>query len=215
VLDLACGSGEKTSLLTEALGPAARLVGVDLLRSVPQYGPTLFVVGDAHSLPLRDACVDSAVCIAALGLFADQAMALRELRRVLKAGAAALVVTADYSWAQMIEWPDDLAMVLSSALSEPRRSNLFDAGVGQLMSSAGFADVRTRTFRLDGMPDPWRGELALLPWPAMRPLVAHTMSGADLARCDDVAARGEIELVERAIVVQASVAPGTGSGRTE
>ncbi len=85
---------------------------------------SLPLCADAHALPLRDGCLDGAVCIAALGLFAAPLAALAELRRALRPGGRALIVTATQRWAEIIPWPDDLAQALVSALTDDGRRTI-------------------------------------------------------------------------------------------
>lgn len=226
LLDLGCGAGEKLGLIARHCRPA-RVLALDrdraalqrfaagqqptagdagvrpasrLLLNAPCARP---LAGDAQALPLRAACCDAACCIAALGLFADQHMALRELRRVLRPGGAALVVTATQRWAELTRWPDDLAAQMLAALHPQRAADLWQPGAsedvaGELVSAlrrAGFARVRARAFLLDGGA-PLQAELALLPWAALRPPLQRTLDPAALARCEALAATAEIELCE-------------------
>lgn len=78
VADLACGRGATLDLLADRglLG-----IGVDLHASHPRS-----VRADAHALPLRTAAYDGAVVECSLSTFRDPALALAELRRVLRPG---------------------------------------------------------------------------------------------------------------------------------
>jgi SAM-dependent methyltransferase len=227
VLDLACGAGEKTALLAEALGPGVRLLGLDIDRGAMRDGrpktedrrpktedeqappqstvhrPPSTVCADAHALPLRDTCLDAAVCIAALGLFAEPVVALRELRRTLRPGAPALVVTATQLWARVTRLPPGLARLLVSrrrgaAHETPRASADVAGELEALLADAGFRAARARGFLLEP-GEPALLELALAPWPALRPLAASLLAPTDLARCDERAADAEVELVPVAL----------------
>jgi ubiquinone/menaquinone biosynthesis C-methylase UbiE len=103
VLDAPCGWGRHTELLAEA-GCAA--CGADLsyvllqraARRVRQARATAcYAACDIRALPFRDASFDAAINVfTSLGLFlndADDLAALRELRRVLRAGGALLLET--------------------------------------------------------------------------------------------------------------------------
>jgi ubiquinone/menaquinone biosynthesis C-methylase UbiE len=96
MLDLATGTG----LLARSIAQTNKFViGVDIahkalitaqrlsMRQIP------FVVGDAHTLPFADECVDLVTCGLGLSHFPDVSMALREVRRILRTGGR-LVVTA-------------------------------------------------------------------------------------------------------------------------
>lgn len=225
LLDLACGAGEKLALIARHCRPA-RILALDrdraaLLR-LPQDGEPrtqdgapkplaansrrpIPLAGDAHALPLRSGCCDAACCIAALGLFADPAAALRELRRALRPGGAALVVTATQRWVELTRWPDDLAAQIFRALrsaparaADPWEPGASEDVAGELAAAlvqAGFARVRARAFLLDGGAPP-QAELALLPWAALRPRLQHALDPAALARCAAAAAEPAIELRE-------------------
>lgn len=74
-----------------------RVVVVDaepemLAHAVRKLGPGRAVVGDAERLPVGDGSVDCSMMVNAVHLFTDAAAALREARRVIRAGP--LVVTA-------------------------------------------------------------------------------------------------------------------------
>jgi SAM-dependent methyltransferase len=184
------------------------------------------IVADAHALPLREACLDAAFCIAALGLFADPQAALDELRRALRPAAPALLVTAERMWAPLIRWPEELAARLCErlqAIHGGHGEHGFDEGTSlrvprcppwinnpdlgdnlvALLAAAGFAAAHVRAFLLEDAPHPLRLELPLLPWPALRPLAAGALAPSDLERCDVIAAQADIELSSVALVALA------------
>ena len=96
VLDAACGTGLVAFGAARAVGPAGRVVGVDLsgamveaarrsarLRNVANV---TFARMDAEALALPDASFDVALCALGLMYVPEPAAALRELRRVLRPG---------------------------------------------------------------------------------------------------------------------------------
>ncbi|HEU4323158.1 MAG TPA: class I SAM-dependent methyltransferase [Roseiflexaceae bacterium] len=224
LLDLASGPGDKLPLLAEVC-PDARLLALDIDRAAlreigsaqlktqnSKLKTPLWVAADAQALPLRAGCLDAACCIAALGLFADRRAVLAELRRVLRPGGAALLVTSDQRWVELIPWPDELAAVVLAALRDDQEAweLLATEDVGGELTGAlggvGFVDVAVRAFLLDAGA-PLRAELPLLPWADLRPRLDGRLDPATLARCDAVAREAEIELrplvlVARAVGVQ-------------
>jgi SAM-dependent methyltransferase len=102
VLDVACGTGVVARAAAGRVGPAGRVVGVDLnpgmiavARSLPTPGgaPIEWVERSALDLRLQDATMDVALCQQGLQFFPDKALAMREMRRVLaRRGRLALSV---------------------------------------------------------------------------------------------------------------------------
>lgn len=109
-LDLACGPGAKTPWLAALAAPGALVLGLDRDRGALRTAlPGCWAVADAHALPLRAGSVDLAWCVAALGLFADQELALAELRRVLRPGGTLVVAVAGERWVRLRPPPEDRA----------------------------------------------------------------------------------------------------------
>jgi ubiquinone/menaquinone biosynthesis C-methylase UbiE len=98
VLDVACGTGIVARTAAERVGPAGRVVGVDLneamLTVARRVCPGLvFHRGDALALPVDDGSFDVALSQMALMFFPDRAGALAELRRaVVPGGTVGLLV---------------------------------------------------------------------------------------------------------------------------
>ena len=95
VLDVACGTGVVTRIAAQRVGPQGKVTGVDLnagmisvARSLPagDGAPIEWREGSALALPLPDASVDAVVCQQGLQFFPDKALALREMRRVVRSG---------------------------------------------------------------------------------------------------------------------------------
>jgi ubiquinone/menaquinone biosynthesis C-methylase UbiE len=95
VLDVACGTGVVARAAAKRVGPAGRVVGVDLnpgmiavARSLPATSdaPIEWLERSALDLRLQDASFDVVLCQQGLQFFPDKAVALKEMRRVLDHG---------------------------------------------------------------------------------------------------------------------------------
>ncbi|UTW03821.1 malonyl-ACP O-methyltransferase BioC [Amphritea atlantica] len=99
VLDLGCGTGYFAPLLTEQLNPQ-QLVCLDLARGMLEYARqtrvtpnTLWLCGDAESLPLADNSVDLIFSSLAIQWCEDLPALFSEVSRVLKPGGRFLFST--------------------------------------------------------------------------------------------------------------------------
>lgn len=95
VLDVACGTGVIAREAAKRVGPAGRVVGIDLnpgmiavARSLPALdgAPIEWVEGSALDLDLDNSSFNVVLCQQGLQFFPDKALALREMRRVLDRG---------------------------------------------------------------------------------------------------------------------------------
>lgn len=101
VLDVACGTGVVAIAAARAVGPAGRVLGVDLADAMVQASrqralglglwPVAFERMDAEQLLLPDAHFDLAMCSLGLMYMPDPDAALRELHRVLRPGGRAVL----------------------------------------------------------------------------------------------------------------------------
>ena len=212
VLDLACGAGDKLSLLREYCGREAQFIALDIDHSAVvaiQQGitPASGIVGDALALPLPDASCTTVFCIASLGLFANAQLALSEIHRVLQPGGCAFIVTATQLWVQVTHWPDRLVGAYEQALAAGSSPLLatpdLHEQIGQLLHQTGFAAPRVRALLLDSSIPPIQAELSLLSWNSIQPIVAPYLSPTDLELCDQIAASVEIELCPMVLVAVA------------
>jgi ubiquinone/menaquinone biosynthesis C-methylase UbiE len=93
VLDVGTGTGVLVPHLLRAIGPAGKVVAVDLspemlalARQKGFPGNVDFLQADVHRIPLPDAAFDRVICNAAFPHFADRARSLGEMIRVLRSG---------------------------------------------------------------------------------------------------------------------------------
>lgn len=101
VLDVACGTGVVSVAAARAVGPAGRVLGVDLADAMVQASRqraqgvglrhAAFERMDAEQLQLPDAGFDLALCALGLMYVPDPDAALRELHRVLRPGGRAVL----------------------------------------------------------------------------------------------------------------------------
>ncbi len=108
VLDVACGPGNFTRFLADALADAGRgdalVIGLDasepmLARAAADTARAdldehvAYVLGDARELPFEDGSVDAVCCYAALYLVPEPMRVFAELVRVLRPGGRLAVMT--------------------------------------------------------------------------------------------------------------------------
>jgi len=89
-IEVGCGSGWNSEVLTYLLGRPIRYMGLDYSKAMVRLGkrcyPNLrFVVGDAARLPLRDAACDILISGTVLMHLLGYSQAIRESRRVARA----------------------------------------------------------------------------------------------------------------------------------
>ena len=104
--DVGCGNGNYLRALAAA-GHRGPVMGVDLSAGM---GP--HAVGDVASLPLRSASADVALCMHVLYHLPDQAAGAAELRRIVRPGGQALLVTNSVDHVREM---DDLAAEIAGA----------------------------------------------------------------------------------------------------
>ena len=93
VVDLGCGTGNLTSVLTEILGPGGTVTAVDfsgamlaVARNKVCDPRVRWLVADVERLPLEDGSIDRVICFSAWPHFPDPSAAARELHRILRPG---------------------------------------------------------------------------------------------------------------------------------
>lgn len=163
VLELACGTGIVTRQLAGRLGPSDRLTATDLNQAMIDIAReklradarVSWQAVDATSLPFEDNAFDAIVCGFGIMFFPDRPSALRETRRVLRAGRQLLFNT----WDRLSECPVFAAAdaeIHACFPDDPPRFyevpfGMSDAGaIERLVRDAGFADVAVERVRFAG-----------------------------------------------------------------
>lgn len=144
VADLGCGAGH----LLAAIAPQVReVVGVDNTAAMldaarhrcADLGNVRLLEGELHDLPLEDGAADVAVMALALSYVAEPPAALREMRRIVRAGGRAVVIDV------AAHDRDDLREQLGQTRLGFEAEELRD-----LLADAGFASPAVRALE----PDP-------------------------------------------------------------
>ena len=179
VLDLACGTGFVARAAAARLGPAGRVVGVDLnaamLAVARRYAPAGAAVewheASAHELPLPDASFDAVVCQQGMQFFPDLTRALAEVVRVSRDGARVGATVwsdlelspyflAQYHVVETILGPDEVATFISAVSAGDR--------VEQAFRAAGLRDVDRRQVigqvHIPSLDTFIQGHLSAVPW---------------------------------------------------
>jgi SAM-dependent methyltransferase len=168
VLDVGCGNGGYLGTL-RARGHRGLTCGADLsvgmLHSARRATDGPLLVSDAQALPFADDSFDVALAMHMLYHLPDRAAAISELRRVLRPGGVALVVT---NYAAHLEELDRLiaacAIAVGIAELPARGSVAFEMDTGAAELEAAFASVTAH---------PFVGELVV---PEVEPVMSYVRS---------------------------------------
>jgi arsenite methyltransferase len=166
VLDLGSGAGADVLISARRVGPAGRVIGLDMTdemldlarRNAADAGASNveFVKGYIEDMPLPDGSVDVVISNCVINLSADKRQVMREAARVLRAGGRLAVsdVIADEDMdaatrADMQQWTGCIAGALTraefeSALAEAGLVDIEIHETHRVHDSAGSAIVRAR-----------------------------------------------------------------------
>jgi ubiquinone/menaquinone biosynthesis C-methylase UbiE len=161
VLDVACGTGIVARMAAEHVGAAGAVTGLDLnpgmirvARSVPapSVAPVTWIEGSALKMPLPDASFDVVLCQQGIQFFPDQRAGLSEFRRVLVGGGRILLSV----WEGETPYTRALSTAVERYAGAEAGATLRTSRIcpdpdalQQLVSQAGFRDVRVRARTLD------------------------------------------------------------------
>lgn len=202
VLDLACGDGVYSCWIAERLGPAGRVVGVDIAPAYlelarhtandsPAGARVSFRQADAYQLPFADGQFDLAWCAQSMFSLPDALGALRELRRVVRPGGLVAVFENDLLHPMILPWPAQLELAVRTAhLAEIAATSAEQLAVGRelcaLFSAAGLSDCLLRTYSTVRQAPLSSDEQAYLEWylSDLRTRTRHGLAPAILADFD-------------------------------
>lgn len=160
VLDLASGTGEPAISLAARVGTQGHVTALDLSDGLleiargraQERGLHNFSTqqADAHALPFADSCFDLATCRFGVMFFREPDLALRELRRVLRAEARACFL----AWGPFEQpyWQSTMGVVhrhVGGPLLQPDGPNPFrfaaPGSLVEVLQSTGFREVEDET----------------------------------------------------------------------
>ncbi|MBI4394328.1 MAG: class I SAM-dependent methyltransferase [Euryarchaeota archaeon] len=159
VLDVACGFGEPAITAARIVGPAGRVVGIDIaareldIARAAAKGQGVrnvdFRTMDAETLEFPDSTFDVVVSRFGLQSFHDPALAVSEMHRVVKPGGRVGLVV--WSLAERVPAIDCLLRPLMKHVPSTRASpNQYGFGapgsLATLLRSPGFTDIREERF---------------------------------------------------------------------
>jgi len=160
VLDVACGTGVVARAASERVGLRGCVIGIDLNPGMIAVARSLSVEGaaiewlerSALNLGMPDGCVDAVLCQQGLQFFPDKPLAMREMRRVLRAdGRLALSVwnsTGRYNTAVGIALAEFVSESVAARFCASRQAPDRDE-LERLALAAGFVDVEVRVAAID------------------------------------------------------------------
>jgi demethylmenaquinone methyltransferase/2-methoxy-6-polyprenyl-1,4-benzoquinol methylase len=162
-IDVACGTGALTRELVRRVGPAGRVVGVDvsaaMLERARRAGSGIvYLRADALALPEGDASFDAATIAFGLRNVSDYERCLREMVRVTRPGGRVVVLelatpTGRFGRALAAAWFERIVPALGRAAGRADayrylplsvRSYPPPDAVADLMRAAGLREVRWR-----------------------------------------------------------------------
>ena len=146
VLDLGSGAGFDAFLAARAVGPAGRVIGVDMTpamvskaranREAGDYAHVEFRLGEIEHLPVADGTVDVIISNCVINLSPDKPAVFREAFRVLRPGGR-LAISDVVAFAEL---PEDVRSDLALYSGCMAGASLISE-LTAVMAEAGFANV--------------------------------------------------------------------------
>lgn len=167
VLDMACGDGVYSPWLAELVGPAGRVVAVDVMleyldlaRRETAQSPLAEIIdlstASIELLPFKNDNFDACWCAQSLYSLPDPGEALRHMLRVTKPGGIVAVMEEDTLHNVILPWPIEVELsmrvaelqALTDTSGKPRK---FYVGrqLRHMFRGAGLERIQTRTFATD------------------------------------------------------------------
>ncbi|TRZ65906.1 MAG: methyltransferase domain-containing protein [Rhodocyclaceae bacterium] len=158
VLDLASGPGILAAAALPRVAPGGRVIASDLAEAMlaesrGRHPGIMHAVADGERLPFSSGCFDRVLCGLGLMFLPDEALALAEIRRVLKPGGRVAVSV----WAEAAQVPlvECALACMRRLLPVPKvaRLSVFRLGdpdqLAALLDAAGFKDIQVEPCELD------------------------------------------------------------------
>lgn len=146
VLDLGAGAGFDCFLAARAVGPAGRVIGVDMTPEMVakarenarkgSFGNVEFRLGEIENLPVADTSVDVVISNCVINLAPDKGRVFREAFRVLRPGGRLMVADIVLLRELPAALRDSVAAYTGCIAGAARKEDYVAA-----VESAGFADV--------------------------------------------------------------------------
>lgn len=154
-LDVGCGTGVLTQVILNSAAPR-RVVGVDTSEGFVAYARhhvsdarASFQIGDAQALPVADSAFDGVVSGLVVNFVPDQAKAVAEMRRAVRAGGTVAIYLWDYAGEmQMMRRFWDAAVALNPAARDRDEGVRFPGcrpdPLEKLFTAAGLREVSVK-----------------------------------------------------------------------
>ena len=207
ILDIGCHSGDAERLLLRDYPQIAKVIGIDLkqksvdaaLAQWTQDGQPAaieFQLADARQLPFPDGHFDRVVCAETLEYIDDPRLALREMRRVLRPGGAALLIHTDFDTQVFNAADKALCRRLVTAFSDSGPNGQMGRALYGLCAASGFAQVEPAVYTLvntEWRPDRYAYRLAhmMIEWLRLEQRATDDELARWLADLEAQAARGQ------------------------
>ena len=174
ILDVACGTGDSTISIARAAAEGSEVIGADISEGMMALvkgkaekagvgGRISLQVADGEALPYGEGAFDRVTCAFGIRNFEHKERGLAEFRRVLKPGGKAVILELSVPQNLLVRWAYDLYFLhvlpgIGGAVSGNRAAYRYlpasvhnfpsPSDFCEMMTEAGFRNVRCRTFSL-------------------------------------------------------------------
>ncbi len=156
VLDAGCGTGLLALDIANVVGPAGKVIGVDISEPMLAFAErrcaglaqATLKLGRIEQLDEPDGLFDAAACAQVLLYSADVPKALSELHRVVKPGGRVVIVETDWRGTVLHSADDGLTRRMLAAWDSVVPSPNLPVRLGGLLRDGGFSAIRVEAVPL-------------------------------------------------------------------